>query len=209
MKPATKACALLALLVVFAFVAIDVSVLNRLLISFKNTPEHFDAFDSRTPYTRLSATTPLAKEPRRVEAQQSKEECEEKCTLDDGCRAFVYDGVKSECQLLYNISGFARSDAMYTTASGIKQRDSITDTNGKYLRFEGRQLPASNAGKISEHQMVKSVHECKSKCEEKSVGGSKCIAFEYDFDDKACTLNSVVNGELQLERSKDVYVVVN
>lgn len=205
-----------AVVVVILFVMIDINVLGRWLVSFKNSEEYFTEMDSgRTPYISISAAIPVAAEDMAKSVSNTKDamQCRDSCTYDEKCSMYVHDSVKTKCDLLYDVQGFKRnSDALFTTSSGMKLRDFIGENQEtrKYLRFEGHALPTVSDGKLATHQFVKSVHECKNKClEYKDNSNGKCMAFEYDFKDKSCAINSEVRGKLMVDANKDSYILIN
>jgi hypothetical protein len=203
------------ILVIFVYLILDVTLLGRHLVSIKSHEEYFENSES-PPYINITGSVLVSPEDqvRVVTATKDTQQCRESCTYDDRCVGFVFDGLKPRCDLLYDITGFVRNkDGLYTTASGIKLRDFIGDKqpDRKYLRFEGHELPPDGQGKISTHQFVKDVHECKKKCLEKNSTSDeeKCIAFEYDFKTKACTLNNSIKGKPVSKAQTDSYVLIN
>ena len=227
--------AVFAIVVILCYAVIDVNLLGRVLFSWKDkwTSDEEERFEEKkgtgvvagtsnkdiggingVSYVNVTAAVLVGPEDkmRKVSATKNSDQCKDSCTFDDACSGFVFDGLKNDCRLLYDISGYVRnSDGLYTTKSGVKLRDYIglKDPDRKYMRFEGMELPPDGKGKIATHQFVPNVDACKMKCLDNQQAQQKCIAFEYDFKNKACTLNSEVQGKLGTKEQKDVYVLIN
>lgn len=209
----------LGIFVLFVFILVDVNMLSRWLVSFKrhdDGKEYFAEARSKLPYVNMTAALPVAQEElvRKVNATKDAVQCQDSCSYDDKCQAFVFDTVKTDCKLLYEIHGYnSNSEALFTKSSGLKQRDYIAEGGAsptrKFLRLEAHELPPSGAGKLATHQFIPDVHECKNKCLAHNDPAGKCMAFEYDFNTKACTLSSSVNGKPAERSEKDTYVIIN
>lgn len=221
-------CVVIAIVVVLAFIFIDTAVLGRVMYSLKD-PDVHDYFvqgndntkstpriadDGKPPYTNLSSVVMVAPEEavKGVSVTKDSAQCKDSCTYDDKCVAFTFDGIKEKCSLLYDITGYVRNkDGLFTTSGGVKHRPYIGDhqPDRKYMRFESMELPPDGVGKLATHQFVKNVNACKTKCLEHSDITSKCMAFEYDFKTKTCTLNGEVAGKMTPRAEKDVYILIN
>lgn len=204
---------LILLFVIVGFLLTDITVFGRVLVPL-NESEHYVEPSSKTPYTNMTAATLVCQEDkiRSVSSTNNSSQCQDSCTYDDRCIGFVFDSVKPKCNLMYDIDGFVRNrDGLFTVTSGIKLRDFIgqNQPDKKYLRYEGKELPPDGTGKLATHQFVKSIHDCKNKCLEHNDPNGKCLAFEYDFYNKSCTLNREISGKLGLKPSKDTYVIIN
>jgi len=204
---------LIIIFVVVGFLLIDVTIIGGSLLDLKHQ-EQFAEPPSKTPYTNMTAATLVCQEDkiRSVSATNTTAQCQDSCTYDDKCVGFVFDSVKPKCQLMYDIDGFVRNrDGLFTVTSGIKLRDFIgqNQPDKKFLRYEGMEMPPGGTGKLATHQFIKSVHDCKNKCLEHNDPNGKCMAFEYDFANKACTLNKEISGKLSLKPSKDTYIIIN
>lgn len=232
-------CIILASIVVLAFVIVDTTVLGRMMHSFKDPEdrEYFanaseaagggatggkasagsaktTTDDNKPPYTHLTSAVMVAPEEatKRVSVTKDSSQCKDSCTYDDKCVAYTFDGLKEKCSLLYDITGYVRNkDGLFTMSGGIKHRPFIGEhqSDRKYMRFEGMELPPDGVGKLATHQFIKNVNACKTKCLEHSDINSKCMAFEYDFKTKACTLNGEVAGKMVPRADKDVYLLIN
>lgn len=213
---------LLAILVVSIFMFIDTSLLSRCLWTVKTTkdvPEYFlegkSGKNIKTPYINLTAAKLVSAEDstRRVSATKDVTQCRDSCTYDDACVGFVFNSVKDDCKLLYDISGYEpNKEGLFTVSSGIKLREFVdrqNDPDRKLLRFEGMELPPDDVGKLATHKFIQNVDSCKNKCLAHSDITGKCIAFEYDFVNKACTLNAQVQGKMKANASKDTYIMIN
>jgi hypothetical protein len=170
---------------------------------------------NKTPYIYMTAVKFVPEESmtRKVSASKDVVECRDSCTYDDSCKGFLFDSVKDDCNLLYDINGYVRNkDGLFTTTSGLKLREFIDRSNEqdrKLMRFEDSELPPNGQGKLAQHQFIQSVDDCHKKCIEHNNPTGKCIAFEYDFKAKACTLNSEIAGQLNPKKNKDTYMLIN
>jgi hypothetical protein len=149
---------------------------------------------------------------RHVSATDSTEQCQDSCTYDDNCVGYTQDSVRKTCDLMYDITGFtSNTENLFTKRSGIKLRDFLGENkaDGKYMRFENKELPPAGGGKMAAYQFINNIDDCKTKCLESRDPMSKCMAFEYDFKAKTCTINSKIDGKLGAKASKDTYAIIN
>lgn len=212
----------LALGILFAFVVTDIVVLGRNLPSTKskdpaeyfklNTPP--PANSNKPPYTHITSVVMVAPEDmvKPISVSNDPEQCKDSCTFDDQCVAYTFDKIYDKCKLLYDITGYVNNkDGLFTTSGGQKLRHFLGENNPdkKYLRFEEMELPPEGKGKLATHQFVRNVNDCKTKCLEINDARAKCIAFEYDFNNKVCTLNEEVSGKIAPNPHKDTYVMIN
>ena len=202
--------------IVISYAFIDVNILGRVLKSYKDS-ENYETFADAPsiPFVNMTSAVLVAPEEqtRRVSSTSNSTQCQDSCSYDDNCKGYVFEGINKRCDLLYDITGYVRNkDGLYTTKSGIKLRDYIGERqpDRKYYRLENRELPPDGNGKLVTHQFIKNVNDCKTKClENNGDGDNKCMAFEYDFKNKSCTLNKQVSGPLPINQNKDAYILIN
>lgn len=138
--------------------------------------------------------------------------CQKSCTLDSKCRAWTYDGVSKDCQLLpvvQEIESLISSNT--TTRSAFRMRPTLNDEK-KYKEFLNTKLPNTGDGAISTHNNVKSLQDCAMLCSAATATVSatpkqQCIAFAYDYDHETCQVNSSIKGALESDFGKVTYLV--
>lgn len=212
----------LAFVIVVIFVFIDLSILGRFLFTFKTHEDGKEYYkndkgtseDAKTPYINLTSSYMVTQDDktRTVSATKDVTQCKDSCTYDDKCQAFMFDGITQNCKLMYDIQGYEiNKDGLFSLSGGIKQRDFIgnAEPDRKFLRFEKTELPPDGVGKLETKQFVKSIHQCRNHCMEYQSPTTKCMAFEYNFKDKSCTLNDRVASKMPPKEDKDTYLIIN
>lgn len=172
--------------------------------------EAFNNSSYKWNYDAASNIVLQSKNQKRLENTESTMSCQKSCTLDKSCIAVTYDGVTKDCYLLPSIDEVnANTSGGMTVRSSYKARPVLEDNKQK--AFVDRKLPNSRDGTISVHNNVRSLNDCNLLCVAagKSVSDankSACIAFEYDYDNETCKINSSIKGALEKDEGKITYV---
>jgi hypothetical protein len=135
---------------------------------------------------------------------QDVEGCQTKCTYDGACLGYTYDKRSKECYMLPSIDKVQFNSSLKDNyGSGFKVRPTLNDPDFK--SFDGFKLPDSQ-GTITTLPNVSNVYACAQVCEDAQSAShdpSKppCVAFEYDYVNETCKINSSVIGKLQTSQN--------
>lgn len=206
-----------SIIVILLFVLLDTSTIGKLLFTFKSRdPEYFaePASGSSIPYTTISHLKFITNQEHEetIDAALSVDDCKNSCTYEDTCIGYAFDSTKTKCKLVSDIDGYElNKETPLFLSSGLKNRPALVNPEAapKFLQFSKKKLPMSDNGRISTNKNINRLDDCKLKCQDYNTPTEKCIAFEYDFKKRTCSLNSKVEGKMLDNTDTDSYLLIN
>jgi hypothetical protein len=168
---------------------------NKILCEREYDADYYDIIKNyQEPIENLKCLKPFSDI---LDGKYNLSDCAKRCDENIDCLSFSHDVNTNDCRLSTichdknntTIKNF--SNNLYIK-KGYNSKDIVGDEGAYIKNYKlDKNKQCNNLCHndiIGSSSITKTVHDCAERCEEKNSRDDKCVAFEYNFTDRECTL---------------------